>query len=77
MSRASKITLGVVSTVAAITVYGVHYIQEQEEKTMYEGVLKDIERQKVKRAREEDFLLNQRLQREYEAIQPLAERPKS
>ncbi|KAK9262405.1 hypothetical protein V1519DRAFT_442875 [Lipomyces tetrasporus] len=45
-------------------------------KSMYQGVIKDKERQRIKHERAEELRLQQALQKEYEAIQPVAARPK-
>ncbi|KAK9474842.1 uncharacterized protein V1510DRAFT_229330 [Dipodascopsis tothii] len=71
MSRASKITLASVIAATGLIVTGVHYIQEQEHRTMYEGVLKDQERVRIKKERMLELEQQQAMQREYEAAQPL------
>ncbi|KAJ8101538.1 hypothetical protein POJ06DRAFT_267689 [Lipomyces tetrasporus] len=76
MSKASKITLVLTSLSAVGIIYGVHYVQEAEQQSMYQGVIKDKERQRIKHERAEELRLQQALQKEYEAIQPVAARPK-
>ncbi|KAK9466177.1 hypothetical protein V1512DRAFT_264047 [Lipomyces arxii] len=71
MSTASKITLGAVSLCAVGIIYGVHYTQEKEQRTMYQGVINDVERQRIKKERINELMLQQALQKEYEADQPL------
>ncbi|KAF8251710.1 hypothetical protein K440DRAFT_595161 [Wilcoxina mikolae CBS 423.85] len=55
MSRAAKTTL--ISTIAlcGLTVAGVHYLQQSERAAMHAGVLRDEERTRIKRERQEDF----------------------
>ncbi|KAK9460220.1 uncharacterized protein V1516DRAFT_679269 [Lipomyces oligophaga] len=74
MSRASKITLGLVSLSAVGVIYGVHYIQELEQSNMRQGVIKDVERQRVKEERMVELQLQQALERELEAEQPVDRR---
>ena len=38
---------------------------------MHEGVIRDVERQRIKQARMLELQEQQRLQREYEKVQPL------
>ncbi|KAK9476485.1 hypothetical protein V1514DRAFT_336746 [Lipomyces japonicus] len=71
MSTASKVTLATVSVLTVGIIYGVHYIQELEQQTMYQGVVKDVERQRIKKDRIDELLLQQRLQKEYESVQPV------
>ncbi|KAK9322930.1 hypothetical protein V1517DRAFT_321764 [Lipomyces orientalis] len=77
MSKASKITLALTSLSAVGIIYGVHYVQEAEQLSMYQGVIKDKERQRIKEERAEELRLQQALQKQYEAIQPVAGRPKA
>ncbi|KAK9488960.1 hypothetical protein V1527DRAFT_456723 [Lipomyces starkeyi] len=77
MSRASKVTLALTSLSAVGIIYGVHFIQEAEQQSMYQGVVKDKERQRIKQERAEELRMQQALQKEYETIQPVADRPKS
>ncbi|KAK7202936.1 hypothetical protein BZA70DRAFT_284351 [Myxozyma melibiosi] len=76
MSTASKITLGTVSVLTAGIIYGVHYIQKAEEYTMYQGVVYDQERRRIKEERMAELKMQQALQKEYEAVQPVDRTPK-
>jgi protein PET117 len=82
MSRASKITLLAVTMATCSTIYFVHKYQADEKavstvmakltfKTMHEGVLRDAERQRIKRERVMELEEQQRLQKEYERLQPV------
>ncbi|KAF8271078.1 hypothetical protein EI94DRAFT_1488418, partial [Lactarius quietus] len=70
MSRAAKATLVASIVVSSLTVWGVHYIQQQEHDTMYKGVLRDDERRKRKmKEREEEFLRSHQKRELYERVQ--------
>ncbi|KAF8488385.1 hypothetical protein F5888DRAFT_1623151 [Russula emetica] len=70
MSRAAKATLIASIVVSSFTVWGVHYLQQQEHDKMYQGVLRDDERRKRKmKERDEDFLQSQRKREIYESVQ--------
>ncbi|KAH9987126.1 hypothetical protein BJV74DRAFT_774339 [Russula compacta] len=72
MSRVAKATLFASIVVSSLTVWGVHYLQQQEHDTMYQGVLRDDERRKRKmKEREDDFLRSQRKREVYERVQPV------
>ncbi|KAK9368567.1 hypothetical protein V1509DRAFT_653136 [Lipomyces kononenkoae] len=77
MSRASKITLALTSLSAVGIIYGVHFVQEAQQQSMYQGVIKDRERQRIKEERAEELRMQQALQKEYEIVQPIADRPKT
>ncbi|KAK9238702.1 hypothetical protein V1525DRAFT_431567 [Lipomyces kononenkoae] len=77
MSRASKITLVLTSLSAVGIIYGVHFVQEAQQQSMYQGVVKDRERQRIKQERADELRLQQALQKEYEMVQPVADRPKT
>eukprot|EP00842_Homolaphlyctis_polyrhiza_P001657 jgi/Hompol1/2492/HPOL_002927-RA len=53
MSRASKITLGVSSLFAVVSILGVHYMQELDLKTRRVGVVRDDARRSAKRIENE------------------------
>ncbi|KAL2106206.1 hypothetical protein VUR80DRAFT_7077 [Thermomyces stellatus] len=65
MSRASKITLGATSLFALSTVLIVHFQQEAERSAMHEGVVRDMEQQRLKKERQQDFDLQRALEAEY------------
>ncbi|KAF8475347.1 hypothetical protein DFH94DRAFT_635619 [Russula ochroleuca] len=78
MSRAAKATLIASILVSSFTVWGVHYLQQQEHDTMYQGVLRDDERRKRKmKEREEQFLLSQQKRGIYESVQQVETIPES
>ncbi|KAK5662242.1 hypothetical protein OQA88_8147 [Cercophora sp. LCS_1] len=69
MSRASKLTLLGMSTFAAGMVVFVHYQQKTEKEAMHQGVIRDIEQQRIKRERQLDFDLQRKLEAEYKKVQ--------
>ncbi|KAF3924340.1 hypothetical protein ABW21_db0209810 [Orbilia brochopaga] len=70
MSRASKVTLGLVTAVTTLIVVAVHNTQITEREAMHQGVVRDDERQRIKRERALDFEMSARLREEYEKVQP-------
>ncbi|KAI8624958.1 cytochrome c oxidase assembly protein [Xylariaceae sp. FL1651] len=65
MSRASKLTLLGTSLFAATTVVFVHFQQKSEKEAMHQGVVRDMEQQRIKRERQLDFDLQKALEEEY------------
>ncbi|KAK6338972.1 hypothetical protein TWF696_009768 [Orbilia brochopaga] len=72
MSRASKVTLGLVTAVTTLIVVAVHNTQITEREAMHQGVVRDDERQRIKRERALDFEMSARLREEYEKVQPVS-----
>ncbi|PNY23190.1 Uncharacterized protein TCAP_06872 [Tolypocladium capitatum] len=69
MSRTSKLTLGATSLFAAATILFVHFQQKAEQAAMHEGVVRDMEQQRVKRERQLDFDMQRELEAEYKRHQ--------
>ncbi|KAI5458868.1 hypothetical protein BGZ63DRAFT_426187 [Mariannaea sp. PMI_226] len=69
MSRASKLTLAATSLFAASTVILVHFQQKFEKDAMHEGVVRDMEQQRIKRERQLDFDMQKALEEEYKREQ--------
>ncbi|TEB33007.1 hypothetical protein FA13DRAFT_1790080 [Coprinellus micaceus] len=68
--RKAKITLAGAMAFSALTIWAVHFQQNQEAETMYQGVLRDDERRREKmKQRQEDFERSQEKRRIYEAVQ--------
>ncbi|KAI0018659.1 hypothetical protein F4780DRAFT_750495 [Xylariomycetidae sp. FL0641] len=65
MSQASKITLGATSLAAVGTVIFVHFQQKFEKEAMHQGVVRDVEQQRIKRERQLDFDMQKALEEEY------------
>lgn len=80
MSRASKLTLAGTSLFAVGTVFFVHFQQQSEKAAMHAGVVRDMEQQRLKKERREDFELQQALEKQYRQVQTVhdgAEEPPS
>jgi len=69
MSRASKLTLGATSLFALSTIVFVHFQQQAEQAAMHQGVVRDMEQQRIKRERQLDFDLQKQLEEEYKREQ--------
>jgi protein PET117 len=69
MSQASKVTLALSSVFAIGTIAVVHFHQKAERAAMHQGVLRDIEQQRVKRERQLDFDMQRALEEEYKRDQ--------
>jgi protein PET117 len=69
MSRASKLTLAATSLFAASTIVIVHFQQKFEREAMHEGVVRDMEQQRIKKERQLDFDMQRQLEEEYKREQ--------
>jgi len=70
MERRAKVTLMAAILFSSLTIWAVHFQQQQERETMYQGVLKDDRRRREKkRQREEELLASQRKREIYEHVQ--------
>ncbi|KAH8887843.1 cytochrome c oxidase assembly protein [Thozetella sp. PMI_491] len=69
MSRASQLTLLGTSLFAASTIVFVHFQQKTEKAAMHEGVVRDMEQQRIKRERQLDFEMQKALEAEYKKEQ--------
>lgn len=69
MSRASKLTLLGSSIFAAVMVVGVHVQQSWEKDAMHAGVIRDMEIQRLKKERQDDFDMQRALEAEYKKVQ--------
>ncbi|KAL2162492.1 hypothetical protein VTH06DRAFT_7406 [Thermothelomyces fergusii] len=65
MSRASKLTLLGTTLFAASTVMLVHFQQQAEQEAMRQGVIRDMEQQRLKRERQADFDRQRELEAQY------------
>ncbi|KAF3760970.1 hypothetical protein M406DRAFT_358419 [Cryphonectria parasitica EP155] len=68
-SRGSKIALAGTSLFAVTTIVFVHFQQKAEKSAMHQGVVRDMEQQRVKRERQLDFELQKQLEAEYKQEQ--------
>lgn len=73
MSARAKLTLATTTLVCAGTIGFVHYTQEADRAAMHAGVIRDMEQQKVKKERQLDFELQQKLEKEYRQLQHVTE----
>lgn len=64
-SRGSKIALASTSLFAVSTIVLVHFQQKAEQSVMHQGVVRDMEQQRIKRERQLDFDLQKQLEAEY------------
>ncbi|KAJ8086988.1 hypothetical protein AAF712_013609 [Marasmius tenuissimus] len=65
-------TLAAAVLFCTLTIWGVHYQQEQERESMYQGVLKDDERRREKmQQRQADFDESKRKREIYEKVQTI------
>ncbi|KAH7262740.1 related to cytochrome c oxidase assembly factor [Fusarium torulosum] len=69
MSQASKLTLLGTSLLAVGTVFAVHFQQKSEKEAMHEGVVRDMEQQRIKRERQLDFDMQKQLEAEFKREQ--------
>ncbi|KAJ7623139.1 hypothetical protein FB45DRAFT_753061 [Roridomyces roridus] len=70
MSTRAKATLAVALGLTSLTIWAVHFQQEQQAETMYKGVLRDDERRKEKMLQREADLEESKRKREiYERVQ--------
>ncbi|KAI1098766.1 hypothetical protein F4804DRAFT_337895 [Jackrogersella minutella] len=65
MSRASQLTLAGTSLFAVGTVIMVHFQQKMEKEAMHQGVVRDMEQQRIKKERQLDFEMQAALEEEY------------
>ncbi|KAL4930522.1 protein PET117 [Aspergillus undulatus] len=72
MSRASKLTLAGTGLVTAGIVYFVHWSQEQEKASMHQGVIRDMEKQRIQLERKAEFEMQKALEEEYLKLQKVS-----
>lgn len=68
-SRGSKLALAGTSLFAVSTIVFVHFQQQAEKSAMHQGVVRDMEQQRIKRERQLDFDLQRQLEAEYKQEQ--------
>lgn len=71
MSLASKLTLAGTSLFAVSTILFVHYAQNAEKAAMHQGVIRDLEQQRLRKERQEEFDMQHALELEYKKLQPV------
>ncbi|KAI5860834.1 hypothetical protein GGS23DRAFT_579131 [Durotheca rogersii] len=73
MSRASKLTLAGTSLFAVGMIVVVHFQQKFEKDAMHQGVVRDLEQQRIKKERQLDFETQRALEEEYKKGQTVRE----
>ncbi|KAJ8602598.1 hypothetical protein MRB53_042397 [Persea americana] len=69
MSTAAKLTLASTAIGAVAIVIFVHRQQKIDQATMHQGVIRDVEQQRIKRERQLDFEMQRQLEEEYRKVQ--------
>lgn len=73
MTRAAKVTLAASIVLTSAVVYGVHWLQDREQRAMYMGVVRDEERRRQKQLqRQQELEESQKKRALYEAVQPVS-----
>ena len=73
MSTAAKFTLAGVSMTTIAIIFGVHYIQQADKESMHQGVIRDDERQKIRKERELELQRQRALEAALKQDQPVHE----
>ncbi|KKA28016.1 hypothetical protein TD95_003700 [Thielaviopsis punctulata] len=73
MSQASRFAIGFSSVFATATVLLVHFQQQAEKTAMHQGVVRDMEQQRIKRERQLEFEAQRQLELEYKKDQAVKE----
>ncbi|KAI6837277.1 hypothetical protein KC367_g8250 [Hortaea werneckii] len=69
MSTRAKLTLASTTVGALGIVLFVHYQQKADQAAMHQGVIRDMEQQRIKKERQLDFEMQRRLEEEYRKVQ--------
>lgn len=73
MSQRARWTLAGAVALSSFTIWAVHFQQEQERETMYQGVLRDDERRRAKyMKRKEELEASMRKRELYERVQTVS-----
>jgi len=73
MSQRARWTLAGAVALSSFTIWAVHFQQEQERETMYQGVLRDDERRRAKyMKRKEELEASMRKRELYERLQTVS-----
>ncbi|CZT20153.1 related to cytochrome c oxidase assembly factor [Ramularia collo-cygni] len=73
MSTAAKLTLAGTTAGAIGIVIFVHLQQKLDKAAMHQGVIRDMEQQKVKRERQADFEMQRQLEEQYRKVQNVSD----
>ncbi|KAG6918981.1 hypothetical protein DXG01_010220 [Tephrocybe rancida] len=75
-NKGAKLTLFGAVLISSLTIFAVHFQQDQERENMYKGVLRDDERRRKKlKQREEDLEESRRKRELYERVQSVEKAP--
>ncbi|GAB7344175.1 hypothetical protein MBLNU457_2067t1 [Dothideomycetes sp. NU457] len=75
MSTRAKMTLAGTTLGALGIIVFVHYTQKAEKAAMHQGVVRDMEQQRLKRERQADFEMQAKLEEEYRKVQNVTPDP--
>ncbi|KAM0719993.1 hypothetical protein Q7P37_004128 [Cladosporium fusiforme] len=73
MSTAAKTTLATTVLGTIGIVYFVHQQQVSDKAAMHQGVIRDMEQQRIKRERQVDFEMQRQLEEEYRKVQTVSD----
>ncbi|KAK3622631.1 hypothetical protein LTR56_019147 [Elasticomyces elasticus] len=73
MSAAAKTTLATTLLGTVGIVIFVHYQQKADKAAMHQGVIRDMEQQRIKRERQADFEMQRQLEEEYKKVQTVSD----
>ncbi|KAF2766194.1 hypothetical protein EJ03DRAFT_185009 [Teratosphaeria nubilosa] len=73
MSTTAKLTLATTVLGAIGTVVLVHWQQKADQAAMHQGVIRDMEQQRIKRERQLDFEMQRQLEQEYRRLQNVSD----
>ncbi|GAB7366555.1 hypothetical protein MBLNU230_g8541t1 [Neophaeotheca triangularis] len=73
MSTRAKATLASTTLGAIGIVIFVHYQQKADKAAMHQGVIRDMEQQKLKKERQLDFDMQRKLEEEYRQVQNVSD----
>ncbi|EMC98734.1 hypothetical protein BAUCODRAFT_57119, partial [Baudoinia panamericana UAMH 10762] len=73
MSTTAKLTLATTTLGAIGIVIFVHRQQQLDKAAMHQGVIRDMEQQRIKRERQLDFEMQRQLEEEYKKVQTVSD----
>ncbi|KAK6414295.1 hypothetical protein LTR95_013902 [Oleoguttula sp. CCFEE 5521] len=73
MSTKAKTVFATSFAVMIGTIIGVHFQQKFDKAAMHQGVIRDMEQQRVKRERQADFEMQRELESEYRKVQNVSD----
>ncbi|KAK1067986.1 hypothetical protein LTR33_011242 [Friedmanniomyces endolithicus] len=73
MSTAAKTTLATTALGTISIILFVHFQQTADKAAMHQGVIRDMEQQRIKRERQADFEMQRPLEEEYRKLQTVSD----